>query len=240
MNTVIDLICQHRSIRAFTDQPLTDEERQAILAAGQAASTSSLIQAVSVIRITDADIRAQLAELAGHQAYVAQSAEFWVFCIDFQRHAALDNEIQPDFTELTLIGAIDAGIMAQNALLAAESLGLGGVYIGGLRNSAYEVDQLLKLPHNTAVLFGLCLGHPDQQPDLKPRLSPEVVMHTNAYQPATPQQIEEYDQRMEAYYAQRAGGQKQANWSAQMIDKLSKESRPHMLAYLQHKGLARR
>lgn len=60
--------------------------------------------------------------------------------------------------ELTLIGAVDAGIMAQNCLLAAESMGLGGVYIGGLRNSPNEVDTLLNLPPYTAVLFGMCLG----------------------------------------------------------------------------------
>ncbi len=146
MNQVIDTITSHRSIRAFKDQPISKIQLDAIIASGIAASSSSLLQAVSIIRITEQEKRLKLAELAGNQPYVASAAEFLVFCIDYQRHYTLDNNVHPEFMELTLIGAIDAGIMAQNCLLAAESLQLGGVYIGGLRNSPYEVDQLLELP----------------------------------------------------------------------------------------------
>ncbi|MCG3761222.1 oxygen-insensitive NADPH nitroreductase [Vibrio cincinnatiensis] len=138
---------------------------------------TSLIQAISIIRVTDKEKRAQLAKLAGHQPYVESAAEFLVFCIDYQRHHSINNEVKPEYMELTLIGAIDAGIMAQNCLLAAESMALGGVYIGGLRNSPNEVDKLLQLPPYSAVLFGLCLGYPDQNPELKPRLSPKVILH---------------------------------------------------------------
>ena len=87
----------------------------------------------------------------------------------------MNPSVKPEFTELTIIGAVDSGIMAQNCLLAAESMGLGGVYIGGLRNSPKGVDELLGLPKYTAVLFGMCLGHPDQDPQLKPRLGANVI-----------------------------------------------------------------
>ncbi len=69
--------------------------------------------------------------------------------------------------------------MAQNCMLAAVITGLGGVYIGGLRNGAQQVDELLELPQHTAVLFSMCLGHPAQRPEIKPRLPAHVVMHEN-------------------------------------------------------------
>lgn len=162
MNPVIDTILSHRSIRAFTQEPISATQLETIIASGIAASSSSLLQVISVIRVTDSSMREQLAKLAGNQAYVVSAAEFLVFCIDYQRHYALNPNVKPEFMELTLIGAVDAGIMAQNCLLAAESMGLGGVYIGGLRNSPNEVDALLNLPPYTAVLFGMCLGHPAQ------------------------------------------------------------------------------
>ncbi|CAM3446519.1 oxygen-insensitive NADPH nitroreductase [Parendozoicomonas haliclonae] len=239
MNSTIETLLSHRSIRKFKDQPLTKEQLDTILASGIAASSSSLIQAVSIIRVTDTEKRKTLAQLAGNQAYVESCAEFLVFIIDYQRHAAIKPAINAEFTELTLIGAIDAGIMAQNCLVAAESMGLGGVYIGGLRNSTEAVDQLLDLPPCTAVLFGMCLGHPDQSPEIKPRLPMEVLVHENSYQPLDQQLVKEYDQTMKDYFASRSDNRKDMNWSEQITDKLCGESRPHILPYLNSKGLTR-
>ncbi|MCG3724002.1 oxygen-insensitive NADPH nitroreductase [Vibrio cincinnatiensis] len=240
MNKVIETIQAHRSIRAFKEQPISQEQLDSIIASGIAASSSSLIQAISIIRVTDKEKRAQLAKLAGHQPYVESAAEFLVFCIDYQRHHSINNEVKPEYMELTLIGAIDAGIMAQNCLLAAESMALGGVYIGGLRNSPNEVDKLLQLPPYSAVLFGLCLGYPDQNPELKPRLSPKVILHENSYQPLNLKQIEQYDQTMNDYYQARSTNTKQQGWSEQICSKLSQESRPFILDYLNKKGLAKK
>ncbi|SDH18133.1 nitroreductase [Vibrio xiamenensis] len=237
MNSVIDTILSHRSIRQFTEQPIEKQQLDAILQSGIAASSSSLLQVVSVIRVTDPKKRQALAKYAGNQPYVESAAEFLVFCIDYQRHYQMNPQVKPEFAELTLIGAADAGIMAQNCLLAAESLGLGGVYIGGLRNCAKEVDELLELPPYTAVLFGMCLGHPAQQPDLKPRLPADVIVHENSYQPFQAQQISDYDAKMHAYYANRSSNQKQSTWSQEVTTKLSGESRPHIMGYLNGKGL---
>lgn len=240
MNAVINTILAHRSIRKFTPQPLSSAQLESIIDAGIAASSSSLLQVISIIRITDTGLRRQLADFAGQQPYVETAAEFLVFCIDYQRHAEINPAIQADFTELTLIGAVDAGIMAQNCLLAAESMGLGGVYIGGLRNNAAAVDELLLLPQHCAVLFGLCLGYPAQNPERKPRLPKPVIMHENHYQPLNQALITQYDQTMIEYYKQRSTNQKQTLWSEQVTTKLVGESRPHILTYLQNKGLAKR
>lgn len=238
MNPVIDTILEHCSIRSFTNEPIPKEQLDTIISAGIAASSSSLLQVNSIIRITDKEKRKALVELSGGQPYVEGAAEFLVFCIDFQRHYEMNPEIKAEFTELTLIGAVDAGIMAQNCLLAAESMGLGGVYIGGLRTNAQGVDDLLELPKNTAVLFGMCLGYPNQTPQKKPRLSPDVIVHENTYQPLDKSKIDEYDEIMQSYYARRSTNQKQSSWSEQITGKLSQESRPHIKGYLNNKGLA--
>ncbi|WP_025821418.1 oxygen-insensitive NADPH nitroreductase [Shewanella marina] len=240
MNSTIQTLLAHRSIRKFTTQPISKNQLDQIIKAGIAASSSSMLQAVSVIRITDITIRQQLAQLAGDQSYVATAAEFLVFCIDYQRHNEINPQVQTDFTELTIIGAIDAGIMAQNCLIAAESMGLGGVYIGGLRNNPQQIDQLLGLPQHCAILFGMCLGHPDQTPEVKPRLPVQAILHENRYHSLDPANIEQYDQTMLQYYAQRSSNQKQSAWSTETTDKLAGESRPYILPYLNSKALAKR
>ncbi len=152
MNDIIQTIQRHRSIRAFTDEPIRADQFQQIIASGMAGSTSHFMQVLSVIRVTDMEKRQKLAALAGNQAYVASAAEFLVFCIDFHRHYELNPDVKPEFMELTLVGAVDAGIMAQNCLLAAESMGLGGVFIGGLRNHPAEVAANRKHHHRPSAL----------------------------------------------------------------------------------------
>lgn len=237
MTPTIDLLRRHRSIRAFTGQTLTDDQRSAIIAAAQSASSSSFLQCSSIIRITDPDIRQALVHYAGDQDYIAQAAEFWVFCADFHRHLQIFPQAETGMAEQLLIGCVDTAIMAQNALVAAESLGLGGVFIGGIRNNIAEVATLLKLPQQVLPLFGLCLGYPDADPLLKPRLPPEILMHENAYQPLDGEKLAEYDQQMVEYYLQRTTHRRDS-WSEHVQRTLKKELRPFMLDYLHQQGWA--
>ena len=96
-------------------------------------------------RITDPALRERLVPLTGGQQHVAQAAEFWVFCADFNRHLQICPQAELGLAEQLLIGVVDTALLAQNALTAAESLGLGGVYIGGLRNSIEAVTELLEM-----------------------------------------------------------------------------------------------
>ena len=237
MNQTIDLILSHRSIRQFTAEPISSQQLDAILAAAQSASTSSFLQVTSIIRVTGPEARKQLAQLAGNQPYVEQAAEFLVFCADYHRHGQIVPDAQTGYAEQLLIGAIDGAIMGQNALLAAQSLGLGGVYIGGLRNHPAEVSELLGLPERVIPLFGLCLGHPAQQPEQKPRLPRALVVHQERYQRELDRDLlAQYDQQIEAYYQARSSNNKQQTWSGQIRAILTKESRPFMLGFLQSRG----
>ncbi|MCR3963797.1 oxygen-insensitive NADPH nitroreductase [Aeromonas veronii] len=144
---------------------------------------------------------------------------------------------EPEARQQLLIGAIDGALMAQNALLAAQSLGLGGVYIGGIRNHPAEVSELLGLPHQVIPLFGLCLGHPAQQPEQKPRLPRGLVVHQERYLHELDRDLlAQYDQQIADYYQARSSNNKQQTWSGQIRAILGKESRPFMLGFLQSRG----
>ena len=236
----IKLIRQHRSIRKFTDEPIAEGHIEQIMLAAQAAATSSHMQCVSVVQVNDKDKREQLAHLTGEQKYVAEAANFFVFCADFYRHAAVSPKAKFGFVEQLLTASIDAGIAAQNALLAAQSLGLGGVYIGGIRNHPIEVVELLDLPEHVFPLFGLCLGHPAQQPGLKPRLPLSMFLHQDSYQPFSNETLLSYDQQMRSYYQSRSSNAKEASWTQAVQEKYSKESRPFMMDCLHQQGFAKR
>jgi len=240
MTPTIDLICAHRSIRHFQPGIVTEPQRAAILASAQAASSSSFLQCSSVIRITDPELRAALVPLTGGQKHVADAAEFWVFCADFQRNFEICPQAEPGLAEQLLIGVVDTAILAQNAVIAAESLGLGTVYIGGIRNNIEAVGELLKVPKHVLPLFGLCLGWPAEQPDSKPRMPVEMLVHENQYQPLNRQQLEKYDTLLADYYQQRTTNTRQDNWSEHIKRTLVKESRPFILDYLHRQEWATR
>ncbi|EXJ10694.1 MULTISPECIES: oxygen-insensitive NADPH nitroreductase [Nitrincola] len=241
MNDVINLLNQHRSIRKFTEQSVPSEWVGEIVKAGQAAATSSFIQACTVIQVSQGDVRNQLAECSGNQIYVAQAPIFLVFCADMHRHKDACEQHQQHmlsgYTEQFLTASLDCGLFAQNCAVAAESLGLGVVYIGGLRNQIARVSELLELPELVYPVFGMCLGFPDQNPEIKPRLPLEIVLKHEKYSvDADVKHMHEYDAQVQEYYRTRTGGGKEMTWTEQISGMLVKESRPHMLPFLNEKG----
>jgi nitroreductase len=240
MTPTIDLLCAHRSIRHFTDQPVTQEQREAIIASAQATSSSSFLQCSSIIRITDRAMREQLVTLTGGQQHVAQAAEFWVFCADFHRNFEISPEAKPGLAEQLLLGVVDTALMAQNAFTAAESLGLGGVYIGGIRNNIEAVGELLQVPKHVLPLFGLCLGWPAYDPGLKPRMPASLLVHENHYQPLDRDALAQYDEELANYYLTRGSNTRRDTWSDHIRRTLIKENRPFILDYLHKQGWATR
>ena len=241
MNPTIELLKGHRSIRQFQNRPIQTDLFQDLIKAGQAAASSNFFQAVTIIRVTDPKKRAKLASLANNQDYVETAAEFLVFCADMKRAASCCDlhgaEANTGFTEQFIIATVDAALVAQNIVVASESAGLGICYIGALRNNPSEVSTVLDLPHDTYPVFGLCIGWPDQDPEVKPRLPIDVVLRENSYGIGEDGlNLGNYDEAVRGYYATRSSNQKSLSWSEQMSGMLSKESRPHMLDFLKTKG----
>jgi len=241
MSETIGVMLGHRSIRKFKPDPVPEEALEAIVRAAQMASTSSNMQAYSVIAVTDPELKRRLAEVASRQAYVEQCPLFLVWCADLYRNrVACDMhgvELVNWTTENFLVASIDAALAAQNAAVAAESLGLGIVYIGSLRNDLREATKLLKLPPLVYPVFGMCVGYPDHDPGQRPRLPLETILHRNAYDPAKAAKgIEAYDEVMRRYYLERTGGRRDTTWSQEMAAKFARPQRAYLRDYLEEQG----
>jgi nitroreductase len=241
MSSVIDLLKSHRSIRKFTQQEIDPDLFEKLVRAGQAAATSSFLQGSTIIRVTDKGNRKAIAELAGKQPYVESAAEFMVFCADLKRAgnycAEYGKPFEGDFTEHFIIATVDVALMAQSLVTAAESVGLGICYIGGIRNNPGPVSKLLKLPKGVYPVFGLCLGYPDQDPEVKPRLPIPVILKQEVYnEDGDLGLIQQYDEAVREYYRTRTGGGHGISWTEQVATLLSEKSRPHMREFLEDQG----
>lgn len=196
----------HRSVRSFTDQPVSEATIAALVAAAQSASTSSYAQAWSLVSVQEPVRRAAIATLCGSQKQIHSANWFFAFCADLHRgeSAAAKAGIEPDAldtVEAFLVATIDAALAAERFVCAAESLGLGVCYIGALRNHPKEVSELLNLPERVFGLFGLCLGYPepdDARSIAKPRLDQDLVWFKEAYPSEI--SVDAYDQRMSRFF----------------------------------------
>ncbi len=239
MNDTLRTMTAHVSVRDYTDEPVSSEDRRAVMEAARAASSSCFLQQVSVIRVTDPVKRQALSELSGGQRHVVTAPEFWVFCADLARDQAIVPDAATGWTEQLVAATLDLGIMAQSAMTALESLGLGGVFVGGIRNGIEKVDELLELPQHAVPLLGLAFGHPAEKNGVKPRLPLSVLFSENVYRQASAAEMADYDRLTRDYYRNRPRGAKDVAWSETIRPILRREQRPFVLAFLQKKGWAK-
>lgn len=249
MNEVIERILNHRSIRSFEETLLTEEQINTIVDCAQAASSSSFIQAYSIIGVTDQDKKATLAKVVGSQEYVEKNGHLFVFCADLHRHdiiaemEATDLTESLESTEKFMVACIDAALAAQNAALAAESMGLGICYIGGIRNDLPSVTKLLEIPSRVIPLFGMTVGYPKNITDKKPRLPRANVYHENHYQQDKETfigQLQDYNETVSQYYHERTNGKRNDTWTGQIAGMLDKKSRMYMKEFVESQGLNKR
>lgn len=239
MNDVIELLKSHRSIRKFSDRKIPSELLHELIQAGQGAATSSHVQAYTVIHVKNQANREKIAELAGGQGYIASCADFLVFCADMKRPTEASERtganVVRGMTEQLLVATVDTALMAQNVAVAAESEGLGICYIGGIRNNPQEISDLLHLPEHVYPVFGMCLGYPDHDPEVKPRLPVEAVLKEDYYTEDR-EQVKTFDDTMQAYYQARSSSNKDTDWSHNLKPLFDNKLRPHMRDFLIKRG----
>lgn len=216
---VHETLLAHRSIRRFTTDPVPDEDLHRLVEAGQMAATSSNIQAYCALRIRDEARLDRLVELTGGQRKVRECGAFLVVCGDTRRHRLVADRVdRPHVSNLEafMLAVIDASLFAQNLVVAAEAMGYGTCYIGGLRNDLPAVHELLRTPEGVWPVFGLCIGRPDQDPERRPRLDPSAVLFEETY-PSDEDvlgSIDDYDRVMAAWYERQ--GIDSPGWSARI------------------------
>ncbi|HIK08565.1 MAG TPA: NADPH-dependent oxidoreductase [Trichormus sp. M33_DOE_039] len=208
-NEILTTLLSHRSIRQYLPKSLPSGTLETLIAAAQSAATSSNLQTWSVVAVEEPSRKEKLSQLANNQAHIRQCPLFLVWLADLARLTYIaENLGLPheglDYLEMFLMAAIDATLAAQNAVVAAESLGLGTVYIGALRNKPEEVAKVLNLPPHIVAVFGLCVGYADTEVNvaIKPRLPQSTVLHRETYKLETQDAgIADYNQLMQDFYA---------------------------------------
>ena len=136
MNEMIKSLMERKSVRAFTDREITSHDRELILRAAMEAPTAGNQQMYTILDITDQKLKDTLAETCDNQPFIAKGKMVLIFCADFQKWynafvAAGINPRKPGAGDF-LLAVQDAAIAAQNAVTAAESLGIGSCYIGDI------------------------------------------------------------------------------------------------------------
>lgn len=198
MNEVIRQLYSRKSVRAFTSQEIGKAEKEAILRAAAEAPTAGNQQLYTVLDITDQSIKDRLVETCDHQPMIAQAKMVLIFCADCKKWydayvAAGCQTREPGVGDL-LLAASDAMIAAQNAVTAAESLGIGSCYIGDIMENYEQQRELLHLPEYVMPVGMVIFGYPTQQQQNRPkpeRVGMEYIVHENGYSPLSETQLKE-------------------------------------------------
>jgi len=237
----IDVLAQRRSIRKYSDVPVTDTHVDAILGAALRAPTSSNVQAYSVVVVRDPAIKERLAVPCGTQKHIVTCPVFLAFLADLTRieaaferngHSADDNNL-----ELGLVATIDAALVGMAAYVSAESLGIQGVMIGAMRNKPEEIAEILELPKRVYAVFGMCLGFPDEAPTQKPRMPVSGIVHREHYDAAASLGVvDPYDADLKAHYDAIGKETTDASWSDEVDKKFSTRPRDGLRAALKARG----
>ncbi len=188
MNEVIRQLHERKSVRVYLDKPIEEAEKKAILQAALQAPTAGNMALYTILDITDPAVKQALSKSCDNQPFIATAPLVLIFCADFRRwYDVFCNFVEdvrkPDMGDLFL-GQADALIAAQNAVVAAHSLGIGSCYIGDITENFEYHRELLNLPQYVVPAAMLCFGYPTQQQCKreKPlRFSLEDMVHENGY-----------------------------------------------------------
>ena len=188
MNEVLRQLHDRKSVRVYENRAVEPEVKQAILEAAIQAPSAGNMALYTILDITDPDMKAKLAVSCDNQPFIATAPMVLIFCADYRRWydvfcAHVDEVRKPDLGDLFLAEA-DALIAAQNAVVAAHSLGLGSCYIGDITENYEFHKELLGLPQYVVPAAMLCMGYPTRQQLSRPkprRHSVADMVHENGY-----------------------------------------------------------
>ncbi len=188
MNRTIEELIERKSVRAFTDQPITAELKRTIIQAAMEAPTAGNQQLYTILDITDQKLKERLSETCDHQPFIARAHMVLIFCADCQKwydayEAGNCEPRKPGAGDL-MLAVTDAAIAAQNAVTAAWSLGIGSCYIGDVMERCEIHRELLNLPPWVFPAAMVVFGYPTQQQKrrVKPeRCEQEYLVHENTY-----------------------------------------------------------
>ncbi|WP_229052366.1 nitroreductase family protein [Aeromicrobium sp. Leaf350] len=244
----VETMLRHRSVRSFLPDPLPAGTLETMVAAAQSASTSSNLHQWSVVAVTDPatvrDLRhLSRSDAAGTSMSLVEEAPLMLVWVgDLSRTRSVVGTAETlEHLDSFMAATIDVSLAAQNAAIAAESLGLGVVFLGSMRNHAAELADLLGLPDLSFVAFGMAVGHPD--PDrvtgVRPRPAQSVVLHHDRYRnPADEDWVDSLDAATRAFRARE--GLRDSSWrdaAARATSLAYLDGREHLRSTIGSRGL---
>ena len=196
MNEVITQLIGRKSVRVFEDREIDEDLVTEILLSAVNAPTAGNQQLYTILRITDPEIRRKLSESCDHQPFIAEGKLVLVFCADclkwYEAFKCAGCEPRDPGAGDLLLAVDDVMIAAQNAVTAAQSLGIGSCYIGDIMENIETQREILGLPEYVFPAALLVFGYPTEQQ--KNRKKPEradlrYIVQENTYHPHTPDEL---------------------------------------------------
>lgn len=232
------------SCRAFQERPVGDALLQTLCAVALASPTKSDLQQRDIVLLKSPGARAELAQLVGGQAWVADAPMLAVFCGNNRRQRLLhewhDVPFANDHFDALFNATADAAIALGAFVTAAEALGLGCCPISAVRNEARAVSALLGLPDYVFPFAGLAVGYPSEPPKITKRLPLGVTVHTDRYsEDGLRAAVDAYDierpvepQRFSGMFGQVS----HYGWSHDKVRQYSQPERVDFGAFVREKG----
>lgn len=198
MNEILQSLYDRKSVRVFTEQVITEEQKKEILMAAMEAPTAGNQQLYTILDITDEALKKELSVTCDNQPFIAKAPMVLVFCADFQKwydvfEAGKALPRKPGVGDL-MLAVSDTCIAAQNAVTAAWSMGIGSCYIGDIMENCEKHRDLLKLPKYVFPAAMLVFGYPTEQQKnrKKPqRCKLEDIVQTNFYHQRNKQELQQ-------------------------------------------------
>jgi FMN reductase (NADPH) len=188
-NPVINTMMAHKSVRKFTPQKMDDDTLESIVRAGQQAPFAGQLCSLIVTR---------RARLPFH------GAAMFTICVDLYRMelimARRGWKTVSNNLSLLIFGIQDASLVAENMIIAAESLGLGSCLLGNTPYEAPKLRKFYKLPLRVFPLVQLVMGYPDETYPPRPRYPLEFNLFEDEYPKLTDEMVTHAMQVMDEGY----------------------------------------
>ena len=187
MNETLNTIFGHRSIRKFKDEKISKEVLNLILKAACSGSTLGNMQLFSIIVTEDKEMMCKAAPAHFNQPIATNAPLMLTFCADthrFNKYCEYRDAETTAYSNLQSYqwAVTDAIIAAQNACVAAESLGLGFCWLGTITYNCNDFIELFNLPENVMPVACISFGYPDENPPLTDKLPVEAMVHHEVYE----------------------------------------------------------
>lgn len=197
-NLIIESLRTRKSVRAYEDRPVPEEMKQAILRSAAEAPSAGCQQLYTIIDVTDQALKDALAVSCDNQPFIARAPLVLVFCADckkwYDAYIATGCEPRSPGVGDLMLAVTDTAIAAQNAVVAAESFGIGSCYIGDIMEHCDRQRELLHLPQwvfpAVMAVFGWPTGQ--QKERQKPqRCDLKHIVHENTYRSMSGDELKE-------------------------------------------------